>query len=156
MHEILLDSFDRAILKALQQDASLTNATLGSLVNLSASQCSRRRARLEAEGAIRGYSARLDAARLGFDLRAIIRVNLSTHSERTDESFVAFLSRHDEVREAYSVSGDADYILHIVTHDLAAFAEFIHRSLLPHPQVAQVRSEIILRSMKEEKGLPIG
>jgi len=155
MHDILLDSFDRAILKALQQDASLTNAELGSLVNLSASQCSRRRARLEAEGAIRGYSARLDAARLGFGLRAIIRVNLSTHSERTDESFVAFLSRHDEVREAYSVSGDADYILHIVTRDLAAFAEFIHGSLLPHPQVAQVRSEIILRSMKEEKGLPI-
>ena len=155
MHEISIDAFDRAILKALQRDASLTNAQLSELVNLSPSQCSRRRARLEAERAIAGYSARLAPGRLGFGLRAITRVNLSTHNEKTDESFVSFLSRHDAVREAYSVSGDADYVLVILARDLAAFAEFIHRDLLPHPQVAQVRSEIVLRTMKAEPGLPI-
>ncbi|MEH3148795.1 MAG: Lrp/AsnC family transcriptional regulator, partial [Methylobacterium frigidaeris] len=78
---------------------------------------------------ILGYSARLDPARLGYGLRAIARVNLSTHNEKTDESFASFLTRHDEVREAYSVSGDADYVLIIVTRHLAAFADFIHLNL---------------------------
>ncbi|GAA5541751.1 MULTISPECIES: Lrp/AsnC family transcriptional regulator [Brucella] len=156
MHEIMLDSFDRAILQTLQRDASLTNAELSELVNLSQSQCSRRRTRLEQEGIIQGYSARLDAAQLGYGLRAITRVNLSTHNERTDESFVSFLTRHEEVREAYSVSGDADYVLIIVAKDLSAFADFIHLVLLPHPQVARVQSEIALRTMKSETGLPIG
>lgn len=156
MHEIHIDAQDRAILRALQQDSTLTNAQLAEIVNLSASQCSRRRSRLEDEGAIAGYSARLDPTRLGVGLRAIIRVNLLTHNERTDESFALFLKRHEEVREAYSVSGDADYVLVVLARDLSAFAEFIHRQLLPHPQVAQVRSEIVLRSMKEEPGVPLG
>lgn len=156
MHEIATDAFDRAILDVLQRDASLTNAQLSERVRLSPSQCSRRRARLEAEGAIRGYAARLDPERLGYGLRAIMRVNLSAHNERTDESFVGFLSRHEEVRDAWSVSGDADYVLVVVARDLPAFADFVHRSLLPHPQVAQVRSEIVLRTLKAEGGLPLG
>ncbi|MEH3148526.1 MAG: Lrp/AsnC family transcriptional regulator [Methylobacterium frigidaeris] len=155
MQEISVDSYDRAILRALQRDASMTNAALSAVVNLSPSQCSRRRARLEQDRLILGYSARLDPARLGYGLRAIARVNLSTHNEKTDESFASFLTRHDEVREAYSVSGDADYVLIIVTRHLAAFADFIHLNLLPHPQVARVRSEICLRTMKSDPGLPI-
>ncbi|TCV73707.1 AsnC family transcriptional regulator [Neorhizobium sp. R1-B] len=156
MHETSLDTFDKAILNALQRNAALTNAEIAGIVNLSASQCSRRRARMEADGIITGYSAQLAPEALGFGLRAITRVNLSTHSEKNAESFAEFLSRHNEVRQAYSVSGDADYVLIILARDLAAFADFIHRTLLPHPQVAQVRSEIVLMRLKDEQGLPLG
>ncbi|WP_353187375.1 Lrp/AsnC family transcriptional regulator [Bosea sp. (in: a-proteobacteria)] len=149
------DRFDRAILKALQDNAALTNAELGAIVNLSPSQCSRRRARLEESGAIAGYAARLDASALGFGLKAITRVNLSSHSEKNAESFADFLARHEEIRQAFSVSGDADYVLVIVTRDLAAFAQFIHGHLLPHPQVGRVQSEIVLMKLKDEAGLPI-
>lgn len=155
MHKIELDQFDRAILRALQRNAALTNAELAETVNLSPSQCSRRRMRMEAEGIIGGYSARLDSAMLGFGLRAITRVNLSTHSDKNAEQFADFLAGHDQVRQAFSVSGDADYVLVILTRDLAAFADFIHRHLLPHPQVAHVRSEIVLTTLKDETGLPI-
>jgi DNA-binding Lrp family transcriptional regulator len=150
-----IDRFDRAILKALQENAALTNIELAKRVNLSPSQCSRRRARLEAAGMIAGYVARLDAAALGFGLTAITRVSLSAHSERNAASFANFIQRHKEVRHAYSVSGDADYVLIIVTRDLAAFADFIHRHLLPHPLVGRVQSEIVLMSLKDEAGLPI-
>ena len=152
---IALDGFDHAILSALQADSTRTNAELAESVRLSASQCSRRRSRLEAEGVIAGYGARLDASRLGFGLKAITRVNLSAHSEKNAEGFAAFLDRHDVVRSAFSVSGDADYVLVIITRDLAAFADFIHRHLLPHPLVAQVRSEIVLLTLKESAGVPI-
>lgn len=155
MHESELDGFDRAILRALQRDGSLTNAALSEVVHLSPSQVSRRRAALEKAGIIEGYTAQLNAAALGFGLRAITRVNLTSHSGRNDETFASFVKARPQVRAAYSVSGDADYVLHIHVRDLEAFADFIHRHLLPHPQVAQVRSEIVLMTLKDHEGLPL-
>lgn len=155
MQKSHIDQFDEAILGALQQDAGLTNAELSRIANLSPSQCSRRRAALETADLITGYTATLNADALGYGFRAITRVNLHSHSESADEAFGEFLKRHNEVRSAYSVSGDADYVLELHVRDLAAFAEFIHRDLLPHPQVAQVRSEIVLSTLKENRGIPL-
>lgn len=148
-----LDRFDLAILAALQRDGALTNAGLSGLVNLSASQCSRRRAALEEAGVIEGYSARLSAAKLGVGMRAIIRVNLSAHGQTNEQDFARFVASHAQIRSAFSVSGDADYILDVRVRDLEAFADFVHRHLLPHPQVSQVRSEIVLKTLKDEGGV---
>lgn len=148
-----LDRFDIAILVALQRDGATTNAALAEIVNLSASQCSRRRAALEAAGVIEGYSARLNAAKLGFGLRAIIRVNLSSHGQGKESDFARFVASQPQIRSAFSVSGDADYVLDIRSRDLEAFADFVHRHLLPHPQVAQVRSEIVLKTLKDDQGV---
>ncbi|MCF3975036.1 Lrp/AsnC family transcriptional regulator [Paracoccus salsus] len=152
---MILDRFDAAILAALQRDGAMTNAALAEVVNLSASQCSRRRAALEQAGVIEGYSARLNAARLGYGLRAIIRVNLSGHGQGKQNDFALFVASHPQIRSAYSVSGDADYVLDVRARDLDAFAEFMHGQLLPHPQVAQVRSEIVLKTLKDERGVAI-
>lgn len=134
----------------------MTNAALAEIVNLSASQCSRRRAALEEAGLIEGYSARLSAAKLGFGLRAITRVALRDHGQERDDTFARFLEEHPQVRSAFSVSGDADYVLDIHVRDLEAFAQFVHGELLPHPQVGQVRSEIVLRTLKDRRGLDLG
>jgi DNA-binding Lrp family transcriptional regulator len=150
-----LDHFDIAILGALQRDGAMTNAALAEVVNLSASQCSRRRAALEQSGVIEGYAARLNAIKLGFGLRAIIRVNLSSHGQTKEDDFARFVASHAQIRSAFSVSGDADYVLDVRTRDLEAFADFVHRQLLPHPQVAQVRSEIVLKTLKDDKGVPV-
>ena len=155
MHEPRIDGYDRAILDALQRDGAMTNTGLSEVVNLSASQCSRRRAALEAAGLIKGYAARLDARKLGFGLRAMIRVNLKDHGNGADTDFAGFLERAPEVASAFSVAGDADYILDIHVPDLAAFAAFIHARLLPHPMVSQVRSEIVLKTLKDRAGLDL-
>lgn len=151
-----MDHFDHAILAALQRDGAMTNAALADIVNLSASQVSRRRTALEEAGVIEGYSARLSAARLGFGLRAIIRVNLRSHGPGKDDDFSRFVATHPQIRSAFSVSGDADYILDIRVQDLDAFAGFIHGALLPHPQVSQVRSEIVLKTLKDDRGIALG
>jgi DNA-binding Lrp family transcriptional regulator len=150
-----LDDYDHRILSALQLNASLTGAELAEIVRLSGSQCSRRKSALEEAGIIAGYHARLSPRKLGFTLMAITRVNLREHGEKSAADFARFLNEHREVQEAFSVSGDADYILKIRARDLDEFAQFIHRHLLPHPQVSQVRSDIVLKSMKEDVGLPI-
>jgi DNA-binding Lrp family transcriptional regulator len=150
-----IDDFDRAILDALQRDGSLTNAALAERVNLSPSQCSRRLTALEAAGYIQGYTAKLSEKKLGFGLRAITRVSLSAHGQRHSEAFAAFLARFDQVQMAFSVSGDADYVLMICVRDLAEFADFIHAHLLPNAEVQQVRSEIVLMTLKENQGIAV-
>lgn len=150
-----LDSVDIRILSALQVDAALTNAELGERVHLSGSQVARRRAGLEAAGVISGYRAVLDASRLGFDFRAVARVTLNAHGGASDGEFARFLEGEDRIEAAYSVSGDADYVLQVVCRGLDDYAALIHERLLPHPNVAQVRSEIVLRVLKVAGTLPL-
>ena len=86
-----LDSFDHKILSALVKDGALTNAQLSEVVNLSTSQCSRRRVRLEKEGFIAGYHARLNAEAMGIALRGVVRVNLNSHSSENEDEFTKML-----------------------------------------------------------------
>ena len=148
MTSITLDSFDHALLNALIRDSTQTSAQLSEIVNLSASQCARRKARLEELGIVSGYGARVDNEALGYTLRAITRVNLSEHNQKAAQDFARFLETTPEIEAAWSVSGDADYVLNVLTQDLKSFAEFIHQRLLPHSNVTQVRSEIVLTTLK--------
>ncbi len=148
MTSITLDSFDHALLNALIRDSTQTSAQLSEIVNLSASQCARRKARLEELGIVSGYGARVDNEALGYTLRAITRVNLSEHNQKAAQDFARFLETTREIEAAWSVSGDADYVLNVLTQDLKSFAEFIHQRLLPHSNVTQVRSEIVLTTLK--------
>ena len=148
-----LDAFDRRILTLLQDDASLTNAALAERVALSPSQCSRRRIALEEAGLIRGYRADLDAAKLGFTVEAFTRVTLIDHVEGTAEDISRFFDGLPEVLAAYTLTGDADYLLHVRVRSLDELAGFVHRRLLPHPKVAQVRSDIVLQRTGKRKGV---
>lgn len=156
MAKLTLDSYDHALLAALQRDGAMTAAALSQVVHLSPSQCARRRAALEQAGLIRGYAARLDAEALGFGIRAVVRVNLRSHGQEREQEFARFLEAAPQVQSAFSVSGDADFVLALRCRDLAEFAGFIHDRLLPHPHVAQVRSEIVLRTLKDEAPLELG
>lgn len=148
MMSITLDAYDHAILNALIEDSTQTSAQLSQIVNLSASQCARRKARLEEVGIISGYGARTNNEVLGYTLRAITRVNLTQHNEEVANKFARFLETTPEIEAAWSVSGDADYVLNVLTRDLNSFAEFIHKRLLPQPNVVQVKSEIALTTLK--------
>jgi DNA-binding Lrp family transcriptional regulator len=150
-----LDQFDLNLLSALEADGRLTNAELGEKVGLSASQCSRRRIRLEESGIIEGYHARLDSARLGIGLRAFIQVSLSTHSKENAKDFRDLVNGIAEIQEAYALTGDTDYLLKVVTANLTGLAHVINDLLLPHASVARVRSSIVLDKLKDSHRLPL-
>jgi DNA-binding Lrp family transcriptional regulator len=156
VHKLSLDPLDLRLLSLLQEDASLSNAQLAERIGLSASQCSRRRAGLEEAGYIRAYRADLDARKLGYGIEAFTRVTLSKHSDATAEDFAHFLEGLGEVLAAHSVAGDADYLLHIRVRSLDELGEFVLKRLLPHPHVHQVRSDIVLKTIKENRGFRIG
>ncbi len=151
-----LDALDLKLLALLQDDASLSNADLAERVGLSASQCSRRRTGLEEAGYIRAYRADLDAKKLGYGIEAFTRVTLSKHSDSTAGEFAQFLEALSEVQQAHTLAGDADYLLHIRVRSLDELADFVHKRLLPHAHVSQVRSDIVLKTVKENRGFRIG
>ena len=146
--QVSLDEYDRKILASLVQNGALTNAQLSEIVNLSPSQCSRRRINLEKRGVIQGYHARLNSEAMGISLRAIVRVNLQSHAEDDAIEFLRLIEQQQEVAEAFSVSGDSDYVLILKCENLRTFADFIHTKLLPQKVISQVRSEIVLNEMK--------
>jgi DNA-binding Lrp family transcriptional regulator len=151
----MLDEFDLRILRALQRDGRLGNQELAETVHLSASQCSRRRAALEQSGIIRRYRAELDAERLGLTVTALVQVTLDTHSPDTSKQFQALVCRVPAVQEAFSVAGDADYVLKVVVSDVQSLSALISDVLLPHRSVAHVKSSIVLGIVKSGADLPL-
>lgn len=150
----MLDSIDSRLLAALQQDAHLTAQDLSDRLNLSASQIGRRRQRLEAEGYIQGYVARLDAPRLGLSVQGFVQVHLSTQGPEHSASFARLLDTRPEITSAWAMTGDADYLLRVYCPDLSALNRLIHDVLLPHPAVARVHSQIVLDQLKRDGPLP--
>ena len=150
-----MDQFDLRILDALQRDGRLTNNDLAERVGLSASQCSRRRAQLEADGLIRAYHAALDPEALGFKVQAFVQVPLATHAPDKSRRFQTLIEGVDAGQEAFSVTGEADYLVKVIVEDLPALAKLLNEVFLPHASVAHVRSSIALTSLKDSRILPI-
>lgn len=157
MHaSITLDGFDLRLLAALQEDGRLTNQQAGERIGLSPSQCSRRRAALEAAGVIRGYRAELAPEALGLAILAIIEVTMAAHSGDNAQRFADLVAGIDAVQEAFAVTGDTDYLLKAVVPDLKSLSVLVNEVLLPHSTVARVRSSIVLERLKEGGRLPLG
>ena len=150
-----LDVFDLKILDALQKDGRLTNNELAERIALSASQCSRRRSRLEAEGYIQGYLARLDRQKVGLDLLVVVSVTLATHNRDNARRFAALVNDLPEVLEAYALTGEMDYHLKVATRGLSGLSCFVNDVLLPHDSVQHVKTSIVLDTLKQFEGLPL-
>ncbi|MEL6645378.1 MAG: Lrp/AsnC family transcriptional regulator [Pseudomonadota bacterium] len=150
----MLDQTDLQMLTALQRDAQLTAHQLGEVLNLSPSQAGRRRQRLEAAGIIEGYRARLSATKLGLAVQAFVQVQMATHAPDQVRTFTRILSTRPEITSAWTLTGEADYLLRVYCEDLAALNTLIHETLLPHPAVARVQSQIVMDQLKADAPLP--
>ena len=151
-----LDRTDLAILALLQREGRLSNADLAERVNLSASATLRRVQRLEAEGVIAGYGARLDPLKLGLGLQAFVRLQLARHDKASIAEFVAQVEAWDEIVACHALTGDMDYLLHVVVDDLDHFSRFLLDHLLASAGVADVNTSFVLRAVKDTRALPLG
>lgn len=150
----MLDATDTAILNALQRNAQLTAQELGEVLNLSPSQAGRRRQRLETEGHIDGYVARVNAARIGLHVQSFVQVHLNAHGPETSASFARLVRNRAEITSVWTMTGDADYLLRVWCQDLPALNRLIHDVLLPHTAVARVHSQIVMDQLKQDGPLP--
>ena len=155
MQSIQLDRTDLQLLAELQRQGRLTNAELAERVHLSASACLRRVQRLERSGVIAGYRVELDAEYLGLGLQVFVRVQLEKHDAGYVERFTNAVQGWNEVVACHALSGDMDYLLHVVVEDLDHFSRFLLDRLLNESGVADVNSSIVLRTVKAFRGLPL-
>ena len=155
MAAIDLDRTDLQLLAALQGEGRLTNAELAERVHLSPSACLRRVQRLERDGVIAGYAARVDPERLGLGLQAFVRVQLARHDAASIDAFSAFVEQWEEVVACHALTGDMDYLLHVAVRDLEHFSRFLLDRLLAQAGVADVNSSFVLRTVKAFRGMPL-
>ena len=150
-----LDQFDREILALLQQDASLSAAEIGARVGLSQSPCWRRINRLEQLGVIEARVAHLDRHKLGLDVLVFAMIKLNAHGRRSLPEFAEAIRQHPEVQECFTLMGDMDFLVRIVTRDIQSYERFFFETLSQLPGVQEVHSNIAMSQMKSTTQLPL-
>lgn len=155
LYETPIDPTDRRILAHLQAHGRATNLELAEAAHLSPAQCNRRHRRLEEQGLIRRYEARLDPARLGLGVTAFVHVTMERGHMREIKKFRGFVESLAQVQECYAVTGDFDYVLKVAARDLKALSDFLLGTLMQLPGVNAVRSSVCLDEIKCTGALPL-
>jgi DNA-binding Lrp family transcriptional regulator len=149
-----VDAVDRQILAVLQEDGRLTITELAARVGLSISPCHRRLRELERSGAIRGYRAVVDAEALGLSFEALVFVTMRQEDRETILGFEAEVAGIPQVVQAQRLFGDPDYLLRIVTTDLAAYQRLQDDKLTALPGVQRMTSTLVMKRIVNDRPLP--
>ncbi|HJM48690.1 MAG TPA: Lrp/AsnC family transcriptional regulator [Alphaproteobacteria bacterium] len=147
-----LDTQDCRILDELQRDGRLSIAELAERIGLSTTPCWRRVRRLQEAGVIRRYVAQLDPQQLGIGLDVFVNVTIDMHRAQEFESEIR---RRDEVVEGYAITGERDYLLHIMVADIRAFEVFVQNDLIRMPGVDRVTTSLVLKTVKDGAAVPL-
>ncbi len=149
-----LDEIDRKILAELQADGRMTNVELAKRVGISAPPCLRRVRTLEESGYITGYHAEVNARELGFEVQVFAMVGLDSQAESELSAFETQCGKWPLVRECHMLNGEVDFILKCVAPDLSSFQQFLTGELLTTPNVASVKTSLVIRGAKDDPGVP--
>jgi DNA-binding Lrp family transcriptional regulator len=155
MPNLSLDGIDRRILKTLQGNARIRNVELAEAVGLSPSPCLRRVRALESAGVIKGYVTLVDQNQVNLPVSVFVSVTLEKQIEPVLEVFEEHVRQRPEVMECYLMTGDADYLLRVVTADLAAYERFLLNHLTRIPGVASIKSSFALKQVTYRTALPL-
>ncbi|MFP8836264.1 Lrp/AsnC ligand binding domain-containing protein [Hydrogenophaga sp. XSHU_21] len=150
-----LDRIDLRILRLLQEDGRLTNLKLAEQVGLSPTAVLARTQRLQREGYITGFEARLDPHKLGRGLLVFVEVLLDRTTPNVFEAFKAAVQVRDEILECHMVAGGFDYLLKTRMADMAAYREFAGSVLWQLPGVRETRTYAVMEEVKDSGRLPI-
>ncbi|SFM80159.1 Lrp/AsnC family transcriptional regulator [Shimia aestuarii] len=149
-----MDAIDRRIIRAVQRDGRITVSDLAETVGLSPTPCARRLERLQKEGVITSYGARVDARKLGLPVTIFVSVELEQQGRDAIGAFEQAIRRCDEVMECYLMTGSRDILLRVVAADLEAFDAFLEHRLMKVPGIRNMRSNFALRAMVQRDVLP--
>ncbi|BAF88023.1 MULTISPECIES: Lrp/AsnC family transcriptional regulator [Azorhizobium] len=150
-----LDQIDVKILSELQKNGRITNVELAGLVNLSPSPCLMRMKKLQSEGYITGYSARINVGKLGQTLTVFTEVTLKNHRQIDFARFVAAVDKLDSVMECHLISGGYDYLVKFVTRGIADYQETMERLIDQDIGIDKYFSFVVLKSPIVKTHMPL-
>ena len=148
-----LDTFDKAILRALQKDASLSQRELADKVGLSQNSCWRRLARLREQKIILGQTVRLDMAAVGLNLTVFAMVRTRHHSAEWLDKFRKSVLAIDNVIDFFRIAGDYDYMIKIVARDMNDFDK-IYQKIISQTELETVTSYIAMEAIAHGRDVP--
>ena len=146
-----LDRVDREILRLLAADASMSLADIAERVGLTSTPCWKRIRRMEQEGVIRARVAVIDPAKVGLPVSVFVEVETADHSGDWLQRFAEVVAGMPEIVDAWRMSGDVDYLLHVVVPDIAAYDDFYRRMIAAVP----LRNVTSRFSMERLKAAPL-
>lgn len=150
-----LDRIDRRILRILQREGRISFTELGERVGLSTTPCAERVRRLEREGIITGYHARVAPEAVKAGLLVFVEVSLAYKSGDIFEEFRRAALKLPNVLECHLVSGDFDYLIKARISEMASYRRLLGSSLLTLPHVRESRSYIVMEEVKETLALHV-
>jgi Lrp/AsnC family leucine-responsive transcriptional regulator len=151
-----LDRYDALILSALQRNGRLPVVELAESIGLSPTPCVRRIKALESSGAIEGYAAILNPARIGLAVLAMVQVKLTEHTDETVARFEREIAQIDEVTKCFAMTGAYDFILEVYGKDLDALSNVVLKKLIRVPNVRDMQSSVVLATVKRSTRIPLG
>lgn len=149
-----LSASDLKLLGALQQDVTLSQIELAERAGLSRTSVWRRVRELEDAGVIKNRVALLNPRSLGLQIHVLLSVSMVEHSDRVRQAFEEHVLGLPEVMECFSVSGNRDYVLQIISRDMESYNEFLNAKILHHSSVHSASSSFALRRFKYTTTLP--
>lgn len=150
-----LDNFDKNLLSTLQKDGRISNVELAEAVNLSESACLRRVRALEEKGFIDRFVALLDQKRVGLTDTVFVHIVLKREEKSELLAFEEAVKEIPEILECYLMTGEFDYLLHIVVANMADFERLHNDSLTQLPGVSRVNSSFAIRTVQKTTQLPL-
>jgi DNA-binding Lrp family transcriptional regulator len=154
-HETALDTIDKAILRALQADARVSNLELARQVHLSPPATLTRRKRLEEAGYVDRYVAIVNREKAGYDLLCFIHISLQVHQLAQVEKFRAAVRKMPEVLECHHITGEYDYLLKVAVRDRKDLERFVVGHLTPLPGVARIHTSLVFTEVKATTALSL-
>ncbi len=146
---------DRRLLQALQSDVTQSQADLAEQAGLSRTSCWRRIRDFEEAGLIRQKVALLDPKLAGFGIEVLLLVAMTEHTDENRRDFENHVRRLPDVLECFSVSGERDYMLQVIAHDMDSYTDFLNTEILKHPTVRSASSTFVLKRVKYSTVLPL-
>ena len=153
---IKLDHIDRKILEILQSNAKITNAQLAKDISLSPAPTLERVKKLENSGIIKSYHASLDKAKIGLGVSTFVLVTLKGHNKVNIDLFINAIDEVPEVIECHHITGSGDFMLKIISYDIAAYQRLMLEKISEIEVVDGLQSMVILSTFKEIKVMPLG
>jgi Lrp/AsnC family leucine-responsive transcriptional regulator len=150
-----LDKIDRKILEILQSNAKITNAQLSKDIGLSPAPTLERVKKLENMGVIKSYHAKLNVDKIGLGVSTFVQVSLVGHNKENIEEFVKQINKIDEIIECHHITGSGDFILKIITKDIATYQKLMLEKVSEIKVVDNMQSMVILSTFKDSKVMPI-
>jgi Lrp/AsnC family transcriptional regulator len=146
---------DRRLLQALQDDVTRNQTELAEATGMSRTSCWRRLRDFERSGLIKQKVALLDPKLAGFGIEVLLMVAMTEHSDKNRRDFESHVQSLPHVLECFSVSGERDYMLQVVAHDMDSYTEFLNDKILRHAAVRSASSTFVLKRVKYSTALPV-